>query len=46
MFGLFAQESGPVVQTLSGRSYVLDVLIVLVLVGAALFAVCRSSRRT
>lgn len=46
MIGLFAQDNGPVVQTISGRSHVLDVLLVLVLVGAALFAVCKSSRRT
>ena len=46
MIGLFAQQNGPVVQTISGRSHVLDVLLVVILVGAALFAVCKSSRRT
>jgi hypothetical protein len=46
MIALLAQDNAPVVQHISGRNHFLDVLLVLILVGAALYAVCRSSRRT
>jgi hypothetical protein len=42
---LLAQQ-GPAPLVPATRSPFLDVLLVLVLFGAALFAVCRSSRRT
>lgn len=42
---LFAQDGGAQQIVDSPRSYTIDVFIVLVLFGLALFAICRSSRR-
>lgn len=40
-----APKSGVVTSTSSGSNYFLEYFMVLVMFGAALFAVCRSSRR-
>ena len=43
---VFAQEGGGGgTQIVPERSYMIEILLVLVLFGAALFAVCKSSRR-
>jgi hypothetical protein len=38
--------SAPVTNVTSGRSYTVEIGIVVVMFGAALFAICRSSNRT
>ena len=38
--------AGNVTQVVQGRSYVVEILLVLALFGAALFAVCKASRRS
>jgi hypothetical protein len=42
---MLAQEGGESSVVAPSRSYTLDVFIVVALIGAALFVVCRSSRR-
>jgi hypothetical protein len=44
--GGLAEGPPLIAQLTSGRSHFLDALLVVVLFGGALFAVCRSSRRT
>lgn len=44
--GLLAQDVTPVSNVTSGRSFTVEIGIVVVMFGAALFAVCRSSNRT
>lgn len=44
--GLMAQSAAPVSNVVSGRSYTVEIGIVVVMFGGALFAVCRSSNRT
>lgn len=41
----FGQTGAPTVPTVSTRSYTVEIGIVVVMVGIALFAVCRSSQR-
>jgi len=43
---LLAQNATPVSNVTSGRSFTVEIGIVVVMFGAALFAVCRSSNRT
>ncbi|MCY2962884.1 MAG: hypothetical protein NT069_04395 [Planctomycetota bacterium] len=42
---IFAQQGGVERQEGGGKSYVLEAVIVVLFLGLALFAVCRSSRR-
>ena len=44
--GLLAQSPAPVSNVVSGRSFTVEIGIVVVMFGGALFAVCRSSNRT
>ena len=44
--GLVAQAPAPVTNVVSGRSFTVEIGIVVVMFGGALFAVCRSSNRT
>ena len=44
--GLLAQAPAPVSNVVSGRSFTVEIGIVVVMFGGALFAVCRSSNRT
>ena len=44
--GLLAQAQAPVSNVVSGRSFTVEIGIVVVMFGGALFAVCRSSNRT
>jgi formate/nitrite transporter FocA (FNT family) len=44
--GLLAQTPTPVTNVVSGRSFTVEIGIVVVMFGGALFAVCRSSNRT
>lgn len=43
---LFAQEESQPVQVQPSKSYTLQALILLVVVGGALYSICRSSRRS
>lgn len=43
---VLAQNAAPVSNVTSGRSFTVEIGIVVVMFGAALFAVCRSSNRT
>ncbi len=43
---LLAQAPTPVTNVVSGRSFTVEIGIVIVMFGGALFAVCRSSNRT
>ncbi len=43
---LVAQAPAPVTNVVSGRSFTVEIGIVVVMFGGALFAVCRSSNRT
>lgn len=44
--GLIAQTAAPVSNVVSGRSFTVEIGIVVIMFGGALFAVCRSSNRT
>lgn len=44
--GLLAQAPAPVSNVVSGRSFTVEIGIVVIMFGGALFAVCRSSNRT
>ncbi len=44
--GPLAQAPTPVTNVVSGRSFTVEIGIVIVMFGGALFAVCRSSNRT
>lgn len=44
--GLVAQTTAPVSNVVSGRSFTVEIGIVVIMFGGALFAVCRSSNRT
>ena len=44
--GFLAQTTGPVTNVVSGRSFTVEIGIVVVMFGGALFAICRSSNRT
>ncbi len=44
--GLLAQAPTPVTNVVSGRSFTVEIGIVVIMFGGALFAVCRSSNRT
>jgi len=44
--GSLAQAPAPVTNVVSGRSFTVEIGIVIVMFGGALFAVCRSSNRT
>jgi hypothetical protein len=44
--GTLAQTPTPVTNVVSGRSFTVEIGIVIVMFGGALFAVCRSSNRT
>ncbi|NQV27306.1 MAG: hypothetical protein HQ518_23410 [Rhodopirellula sp.] len=44
--GMLAQAPAPVTNLVSGRSFTVEIGIVVVMFGGALFAVCRSSSRT
>ncbi len=44
--GPLAQTPTPVTNVVSGRSFTVEIGIVIVMFGGALFAVCRSSNRT
>lgn len=44
--GLLAQAQAPVSNVVSGRSFTVEIGIVVIMFGGALFAVCRSSNRT
>lgn len=44
--GLLAQAPAPAQNVVSGRSFTVEIGIVVVMFGGALFAVCRSSSRT
>lgn len=43
---LMAQTAAPVSNVVSGRSFTVEIGIVVIMFGGALFAVCRSSNRT
>lgn len=43
---LLAQTPTPVTNVVSGRSFTVEIGIVVIMFGGALFAVCRSSNRT